>query len=83
MVCEERRSGLPLRPAASPRLRAVINWIPDEELLEMSAQAHAKGWEHVKLYFMIIRRRNGTKISRPSRICVIALTGAEKLKMGS
>jgi len=32
----------------------VINkWIPDEDLLEMSAQAYERGWRHVKLYFMI------------------------------
>ena len=55
MVGEERRSGLTFAPeAASPRLRSVINkWIPDEELLQMSAQAYARGWGHVKLYFMI------------------------------
>jgi radical SAM-linked protein len=50
-----RRSGLTFAPeAASPRLRAVINkWIPDEELLEMSAEAYRRGWGHVKTYFMI------------------------------
>ncbi len=55
MVAETRRTGLTFAPeAASPRLRAVINkWIPDEELLQMSAQAYERGWSHVKLYFMI------------------------------
>jgi radical SAM family uncharacterized protein/radical SAM-linked protein len=55
MAAETRRTGLTFAPeAASPRLRAVINkWIPDEDLLEMSAQAFARGWDHVKLYFMI------------------------------
>lgn len=55
MAAETRRTGLTFAPeAASPRLRAVINkWIPDEELLEMSAQAYERGWDHVKLYFMI------------------------------
>jgi radical SAM family uncharacterized protein/radical SAM-linked protein len=55
MVAGIRRSGLTFAPeAASPRLRAVINkWIPDEELLQMSAQAYKLGWGHVKLYFMI------------------------------
>ncbi|MDP2307191.1 MAG: TIGR03960 family B12-binding radical SAM protein [Pseudomonadota bacterium] len=55
MVAETRRTGLTFAPeAASPRLRAVINkWIPDEELLNMSAQAYERGWTHVKLYFMI------------------------------
>ncbi|MSP57162.1 MAG: TIGR03960 family B12-binding radical SAM protein [Myxococcales bacterium] len=55
MVADTRRTGLTFAPeAASPRLRAVINkWIPDEELIQMSSQAYAKGWNHVKLYFMI------------------------------
>ncbi len=55
MVAETRRTGLTFAPeAASPRLRAVINkWIPDEDLLQMSAQAFERGWNHVKLYFMI------------------------------
>ena len=55
IVAGIRRTGLTFAPeAASPRLRAVINkWIPDEELLNMSAQAFKLGWDHVKLYFMI------------------------------
>ncbi len=55
MVGGVRRSGLTFAPeAASPRLRAVINkWIPDEDLLQMAAEAYKKGWEHVKCYFMI------------------------------
>lgn len=54
-VADIRRSGLTFAPeAATPRLRAVINkWIPDEELLEMSAEAFKRGWKHVKCYFMI------------------------------
>lgn len=55
MVADTRRTGLTFAPeAASPRLRALINkWIPDEDLLTMSAEAYARGWDHVKLYFMI------------------------------
>lgn len=55
MVADTRRTGLTFAPeAASPRLRAVINkWIPDEDLLDMSSEAFARGWDHVKLYFMI------------------------------
>lgn len=55
MVADTRRTGLTFAPeAASPRLRAVINkWIPDEDLLEMATEAYARGWDHVKLYFMI------------------------------
>lgn len=50
-----RRSGLTFAPeAASPRLRALINkWIPDEDLLDMACAVYDKGWDHVKLYFMI------------------------------
>jgi radical SAM family uncharacterized protein/radical SAM-linked protein len=55
MTATERRTGITFAPeAASPRLRAVINkWIPDEDLLSMSRAAFEKGWDHVKLYFMI------------------------------
>ncbi len=55
MVADTRRTGLTFAPeAASPRLRALINkWIPDEGLITMSADAYARGWDHVKLYFMI------------------------------
>lgn len=55
MVAGIRRTGLTFAPeAASPRLRAVINkWIPDEDLLNMSRSAFERGWDHVKLYFMI------------------------------
>jgi radical SAM-linked protein len=55
MVADTRRTGLTFAPeAASPRLRALINkWIPDDDLLEMSAEAYERGWDHVKLYFMI------------------------------
>ncbi|MBK9365970.1 MAG: TIGR03960 family B12-binding radical SAM protein [Deltaproteobacteria bacterium] len=54
-VADVRRTGLTFAPeAASPRLRALINkWIPDEDLLNMSAEAFKRGWGHVKLYFMI------------------------------
>lgn len=55
MVADTRRTGLTFAPeAASPRLRSVINkWIPDEDLITMATDAFAKGWDHVKLYFMI------------------------------
>src|SRR5690606_8146160 len=55
MVAETRKSGITFAPeAASPRLRSVINkFIPDEELLDMSAGAYGLGWDLVKLYFMI------------------------------
>ena len=55
MVAGIRRTGLTFAPeAASPRLRALINkWIPDEDLLNMASEAYKRGWDHVKLYFMI------------------------------
>jgi len=55
MVAETRRTGLTVAPeAASPRLRSVINkWIPDEDLLKMTLGAYQRGWDHVKMYFMI------------------------------
>jgi radical SAM-linked protein len=50
-----RRSGLTFAPeAATPRLRAVINKaIPDDVVLDAAAEAFARGWGHVKCYFMI------------------------------
>jgi len=55
MVADTRRTGLTFAPeAATPRLRALINkWIPDEDLLQMAGAAYERGWDHVKLYFMI------------------------------
>jgi radical SAM family uncharacterized protein/radical SAM-linked protein len=55
MVASIRKTGLTFAPeAASPRLRAVIDkWIPDEELIEVTGQVFARGWDVVKLYFMI------------------------------
>jgi radical SAM family uncharacterized protein/radical SAM-linked protein len=55
MVAETRKSGITFAPeAASPRLRAVINkFIPDEELMTMSAGAYQMGFDVIKLYFMI------------------------------
>jgi radical SAM family uncharacterized protein/radical SAM-linked protein len=65
MVADSRRTGLTFAPeAASPRLRALINkWIPDEDLIEMSSEAFKRGWDHVKLYFMI-----GLPTERPDDI---------------
>ncbi len=79
MVAETRKSGVTFAPeAASPRLRAVINkWIPDEELLEMSAQVYSKGWDHVKLYFMI-----GLPTERDDDIEAIADLCARTLEVG-
>lgn len=78
-VSDMRRSGLTFAPeAASPRLRAIINkWIPDEELLEMSAKAYGLGWKHVKLYFMI-----GLPSERPDDVEAIADLTLRTLKTG-
>jgi radical SAM family uncharacterized protein/radical SAM-linked protein len=55
MVATLRKTGLTFAPeAASPRMRAVIDkWIPDEELIDVTGQVFARGWDTVKLYFMI------------------------------
>jgi radical SAM family uncharacterized protein/radical SAM-linked protein len=55
MVASIRKTGLTFAPeAASPRMRAVIDkWIPDEELIEVTGEVFARGWDVVKLYFMI------------------------------
>ncbi len=55
MVASMRKTGLTFAPeAVSPRMRAVIDkWIPDEELIEVTSQVYARGWDVVKLYFMI------------------------------
>ena len=78
-VADVRRSGLTFAPeAASPRLRALINkWIPDEGLLEMADQAFARGWTHVKLYFMI-----GLPTERDEDIEAIADLAIRTLEVG-
>ncbi len=55
MVASIRKTGLTFAPeAASPRMRAVIDkWIPEEELIEVTGEVFARGWNVVKLYFMI------------------------------
>jgi radical SAM family uncharacterized protein/radical SAM-linked protein len=55
MVATAKKSGITFAPeAATPRLRALIDkWIPDEELLETTGSVFARGWNKVKLYFMI------------------------------
>ncbi|MGC8833165.1 MAG: TIGR03960 family B12-binding radical SAM protein, partial [Armatimonadota bacterium] len=55
MVQTVRKSGLTFAPeAATPKMRAVINkWISDDELLSVTRQVYERGWDLVKLYFMI------------------------------
>jgi len=49
------KGGMTFAPeAATDRMRAVINKsISDEELLEIARDAYRRGWQQVKLYFMI------------------------------
>ncbi len=79
MVAETRRTGLTVAPeAASPRLRQVINkWIPDEELLQMARAAFERGWDHIKLYFMI-----GLPTERDDDILAIADLAYRAWKVG-
>jgi radical SAM-linked protein len=79
MVAETRRTGLTVAPeAASPRLRAVINkWIPDDELLDMTCAAYERGWDHVKMYFMI-----GLPTERDDDIVAIADLAARAVTRG-
>jgi len=55
MTSGVKKTGLTFAPeAASDRLRAVIDkWIPDEELINTTREVFSRGWESVKLYFMI------------------------------
>ena len=55
MVATAKKSGITFAPeAATPRLRALIDkWIPDEELIQTTNSVYARGWNKVKLYFMI------------------------------
>jgi radical SAM family uncharacterized protein/radical SAM-linked protein len=79
MVSGVRRSGLTFAPeAATPRLRAVINkFIPDDELLKMSKEAYARGWDHVKTYFMI-----GLPTERDEDVIAIAELAIRTMKEG-
>lgn len=55
MVRSVRKTGLTFAPeAATPRMRAIINKsISDEDLLACVGQVFQRGWDLVKLYFMI------------------------------
>jgi radical SAM family uncharacterized protein/radical SAM-linked protein len=52
---KQKRTGLTFAPeAATPRLRAVINkQTTDEAILDAARLAFEKGWQLIKLYFMI------------------------------
>ncbi len=54
-ICRVRKTGFTLAPeAGSDRLRKVINkGITERDLLETASQLGARGWNSVKLYFMI------------------------------
>ncbi len=55
MVSVFKKSGVTFAPeAATDRLRSVINkFIPDEELLRMTEECYRRGWQMIKLYFMM------------------------------
>jgi len=50
-----RRSGLTFAPeTATPRLRKLINkWYDDDDLFHVAEEVFRRGWDHIKLYFMI------------------------------
>ncbi|HEY3267946.1 MAG TPA: TIGR03960 family B12-binding radical SAM protein [Armatimonadota bacterium] len=55
MIRTIRQTGLTFAPeAATNRMRAVINkWIADDDLVAMTGDVYARGWDAIKLYFMI------------------------------
>lgn len=76
-----RRTGLTVAPeAATPRLRAIINkWLPDEDLLEMCAEAFRRGWTHIKAYFMIgLPGERDEDVEAIADLCVRALETGRK-----
>ncbi len=79
MVAAAKRSGLTFAPeAATPRLRGLINkWIPDEELLATTTAVLERGWNRVKLYFMI-----GLPTERDDDVEAIAELSREVLRRG-
>jgi radical SAM family uncharacterized protein len=50
-----RTGGFTLAPeAASERMRRIINkYIPDEDIINTAREVYARGWQTLKLYFMI------------------------------
>ena len=79
MVAAAKRSGLTFAPeAATPRLRALINkWISDEELLATTTAVLERGWNRVKLYFMI-----GLPTETDEDVEAIAALAREVLRRG-
>ena len=78
-VSTVRKTGLTFAPeAATDRLRAVINkFLPDEELLEVTRQCYQRGWEVLKLYFMI-----GLPTEREEDVAAIADLAHRVLREG-
>ena len=54
-LSSRRKTGLTFAPeAGSQRLQRVINkYIPEEELLAIASAAFERGWQNLKLYFML------------------------------
>lgn len=82
MISDVRRSGLTFAPeAATPRLRAVINkFIPDEELINVAAEAFRRGWTHVKTYFMIgLPTERDEDVEAIADLCIRTLQAAKRV----
>ncbi len=79
MISGVKKTGLTFAPeAASDRLRAVIDkWIPSEELINTTREVYRRGWESVKLYFMI-----GLPTETMADVEAIADLSEEVLKAG-
>lgn len=78
-VASMRRSGLTFAPeAGSLRLRRVINKdVTDEQLLELAEEVFRRGWNHIKLYFMI-----GLPTERDEDVDAISDLSARTLAVG-
>lgn len=79
MVQAVRKSGLTFAPeAATPKLRAVINkWISDDEILSVTRDVYQRGWDLLKLYFMI-----GLPTETDSDVVAIAELAQKVLRVG-
>ena len=79
MLSSQRRTGLTFAPeAATDRMRRVIDkYISDEEVLRATGDVYARGWERVKLYFMI-----GLPTEADEDVLAIGRLAREVLKRG-
>jgi radical SAM family uncharacterized protein/radical SAM-linked protein len=85
-VSDIRRSGLTFAPeAATPRLRAVINkFIPDEDLIRVACEAFRRGWEHIKVYFMIgLPTEREEDVLAIADLCLRTLAEGRRIRHGA